>query len=124
MNINPNNMAVTLGKRKRREQIRDECDRSSGEEDARALFQRAFEAKFKPLEEKPVEASPIADAHEAEDDDFESDWVGLSEDEGIVQVIEHAVTNDTLDEEGRAEMKAFMVRMRHISFYALRTDET
>lgn len=107
-------MAVTLGKRKRRVAVRGDNDQSSNEEaDARALFQRAFEAKFKPLEqnEKLEKATQQVDPNDAEGDGTGSDWDGFSEDESNVHVVEHAVVGDALDDDARAEMKAFMVRV-------------
>lgn len=111
-------MAVTLGKRKRRPEVTREeppakvRSSSESEEDddtARALFQRAFEAKFKPLEIKKIEPKAEDEADELEDDeDLESDWSGLSEDEDAIEVIEHSQPNvnsdDGVDPRKRASM--------------------
>lgn len=116
-------MAVTLGKRKRRAEAeaekpkkavavtpaRRESSDSSDGETARALFRRAFEAKFKPLEKvdkskvKPVESEP-------EDEDLsESDWDGLSDEEDAVEVVRHVLPEFTREKDG--SKKAFMVRL-------------
>ena len=71
-------MALAIGKRKRRQDVSNDRNAEANDSDddaaaARALFQRAFEKKFKPLEktEKPKEeAEPDLDA---EDDEEESD---------------------------------------------------
>lgn len=111
-------MAVTLGKRKRQTEakpdIRKKCDHNDSEDEdegtARALFQRAFEAKFKPLETKP---KPIEEPSEDEVDD-ESDgdsaWNGLSEDEEETQVeiVQHAEPTISDDMDRIFERKAFM----------------
>ncbi|KAM0704664.1 hypothetical protein Q7P35_007450 [Cladosporium inversicolor] len=72
-------MALALGKRKRRQDVTKEKDPASDDSDdnatARALFQRAFEKKFKPLEgsEKPArEKKPVVEDN-SEDDDDDSD---------------------------------------------------
>ena len=104
-------MAVTLGKRKRREVTGNDGESSdSSDTDARALFQRAFEAKFKPLKVEPVKA-PHAPEVEGVDagDDSESDWNGLSDSEGAVEVIELGPSDGIKDELARLDMKAFMV---------------
>ncbi|KAK4548557.1 hypothetical protein LTR36_009467 [Oleoguttula mirabilis] len=114
-------MAVTLGKRKRTTGVVDRTDQNeSDNEDARALFQRAFEAKFKPLESsaKPVKAavkSHVGDEDDVDDDDGgngndESDWTGLSEDadEIVIEIVNHDVVRSEDEEARRREMKAFM----------------
>ena len=104
-------MAVALGKRKRTETKREES-RQSNDEDARAraLFQRAFEAKFKPLEKKPVKAPtpPVESEDDDDDDESDSDWSGISDGEDALEVVEHDVRTTTNDELARMEMKGFM----------------
>jgi hypothetical protein len=115
-------MAPTLGKRKR--VTRAELEQPSrspspssdasdaGEEDLQAIFQRAFEAKFKPLPAEPKK--PKIEKVEVEEDDGadeeESDWSGISDaEEDSVQVIEYKDARRTRDDDAeRAEMKAFM----------------
>ncbi|KAJ4348993.1 pre-rRNA processing and 40S ribosomal subunit assembly [Ascochyta clinopodiicola] len=112
-------MAPQLGKRKR--VTREELERpsrspspSSGSdnEDMQELFRRAFEAKFKPLDVAPkkpkVEKTPIVD--EAEEDEEESDWSGLSDDESNkVEVIEYIdAAYDSDEEASKAAKRAFM----------------
>ena len=100
---------MSLGKRKRQE----DGDDSNGEDEGtmRALFQRAFEAKFKPLEVSNLPSSePSAGEEDSPiEDALESDWTGLSGDEEIVEVVAHS-TNDTEDGDiAIREKKAFMV---------------
>lgn len=92
-------MAVTLGKRKRRaepekKKVAATVDSDSENEvEARALFQKAFEARFKPLEVQPVrnEDSDDIDSDDRDDESAdESDWDGIPEDEDVVEVVEHA----------------------------------
>ena len=73
-------MALALGKRKRRQEVTKEQNNASDDSDdnatARALFQRAFEKKFKPLEgsEKPArEKKPAVEDNSEEDDDDEDE---------------------------------------------------
>jgi hypothetical protein len=72
-------MALALGKRKRRQDVSKPQDAASDDSDdnatARALFQRAFEKKFKPLEsEKPArEKKPAVEDNSEDDDDDEED---------------------------------------------------
>ncbi|KAK5680974.1 pre-rRNA processing and 40S ribosomal subunit assembly [Elasticomyces elasticus] len=103
-------MAVTLGKRKRRDVPAPDDDQDSADEGAaRALFQRAFEAKFKPLPESVKIQSQVAlpEAVEFDDEDEASDWSGLSDDEAKVEVIKHDVT-DAGEQLTKQELKAFM----------------
>lgn len=114
-------MAVTLGKRKRRAEVVSESparkarDTESEDDDtARALFQRAFEARFKPLEKRESPLSDDEDDEEdiaSEDDDVESDWSGLSGDEDAVEVVEHSQPNYVSDEVDGGK-KRFMVSER------------
>ncbi|TKA78052.1 hypothetical protein B0A55_02124 [Friedmanniomyces simplex] len=108
-------MAVTLGKRKRRDILVAESEQEHiDDDDARALFQRAFEAKFKPLEEtvRPIdrpEAVPSDHAlNEGDDEDRTSDWNGLSDDDARVEVVEHDTADEAGDQLARQEQKAFM----------------
>lgn len=107
-------MALTLGKRKRNADVsQDESD----DDDARALFRRAFEAKFKPLAgtAKPVKATVPVVVEADSDENDESDWTGLSENEDDevkveVEVVDHGMVREEDEEARRREMKAFMVR--------------
>lgn len=92
-------MAVILGKRKRQiiapaaKQSQKPTDSSDDDNDAtaRALFQKAFEAKFKPLEVQPVGQHEEDDDEDSEDEgEPESDWDGFNQDEGEIEVIKHA----------------------------------
>lgn len=73
-------MALAIGKRKRREDVSNNAIKNEGDSDddaaARALFQRAFEKKFKPLEkdEKPVQQkSQNSDDEDEDEDDDDND---------------------------------------------------
>lgn len=103
-----NKMAVSLGKRKR-EINGHESDGSNEDEGAlRSLFQRAFEAKFKPLER----ASPVIEpAAEEEDEQSDSDWQGLSGDEqdDLIETFHHESSHNIDNEAQLPERKAFMV---------------
>lgn len=73
-------MALAIGKRKRRQDVSNGSGKNASDSDddatARALFQRAFEKKFKPLEkvEKPAEAeTPSSDEDDEEDDEDDED---------------------------------------------------
>ena len=116
-------MAATLGKRKRVATVHSASHESSSDDDeARARFQRAFEAKFKPLKTtaKPVTAvakvKAEIPAEKVEDDLSGSDWSGFSGDEVEVEksegieIVNHGVVlEDDDDEMRKAELKAFMV---------------
>ncbi|KAI6793091.1 hypothetical protein KC361_g6375 [Hortaea werneckii] len=109
-------MAISIGKRKRRDDIEDSKHSSSDDDDIRARFQKAFEAKFKPLEvnEKPQkDAAPeqhVAQEDNQDDtDDLEdSDWSGLSEEEDGVEVVSHAEAKPTDDIARQRGAKSFM----------------
>ncbi|KAI7085867.1 hypothetical protein KC356_g5518 [Hortaea werneckii] len=109
-------MAVSIGKRKRRDKVEDSNTSSSDDDDIRARFQKAFEAKFKPLEvnEKPQkDAAPeqhVAQEDNQDDtDDMEdSDWSGLSEEEDGVEVVSHAEAKPTDDIARQRGAKSFM----------------
>ena len=105
-------MAVALGKRKRRvrEQER-QSDTESEKEDIQAVFQRAFEARFKPLERrhtaKESEDPLPEDAHQ----ETESDWDGIHSEDEAVRVVEYSGLTDRREggEVSKHDMKAFMV---------------
>jgi hypothetical protein len=72
-------MSVALGKRKRRQDVSKTQDAASDDSDdnatARALFQRAFEKKFKPLEsDKPArEKKPVVEDNSEDDNEEDED---------------------------------------------------
>ncbi|KAK3067892.1 pre-rRNA processing and 40S ribosomal subunit assembly [Teratosphaeriaceae sp. CCFEE 6253] len=108
-------MAVALGKRKRHERERIDHAEDVEDGDARARFQRAFEAKFKPLRKtEKSSASSKADPPEAvlnvvQDEDQISDWSGLSDEDDAVEIVEHALAGATASEDlAKQELKAFM----------------
>jgi hypothetical protein len=73
-------------------------------------FRRAFEKRFKAIEEdKPEEA----EAEDETDEEDENAWDGLSEeeedDENEIEVVEHNMSNFSREKADRAALKAFMV---------------
>lgn len=122
-------MALALGKRKRRQDVSKNTEDSDDDAAARALFQKAFEKKFKPLEkvEKPAEDdAPSSDDEEDddEDEDYESgsdlndehdseDWSGFSGEEEEppkpqIEVIEDKVFRRRDPAEEKRLKKQFM----------------
>ncbi|PVI07600.1 hypothetical protein DM02DRAFT_666518 [Periconia macrospinosa] len=119
-------MAPTLGKRKRvtREELErpsrspspsSESQESDGSEDVQALFRKAFEAKFKPLDIEPVQKKVKEDEIEHDDEEIEeedSDWSGISsedENDDGVEVFDYAANNKQPREKmSKAELRAFM----------------
>ena len=103
-------MAVSTGKRKWQEENNDQEPGLRDEGAVRDLFQRAFEAKFKPLERlTPLirELEPV----ETDNQDHEEDshWDGLSEDEKPVEIVNQNGVNSAIPDIQRHEMKEFMV---------------
>lgn len=103
-------MAVAIGKRKRQEGAENSDVNSEDEDAARALFQRAFEAKFKPLahSESTVKKHEPDLSEQKQESDDESEWNGLSEDEEPVETVRHDNSQYTT-QDARHERKAFMV---------------
>ena len=86
----------------------------SDAEDREALneaFRRAFEKRFKAIEEDKPEEVEIEEEELNEDED--EDWDGLSEededDEDEVEVVEHNMSNFSRERADKAALKAFMV---------------
>ncbi|KAK5167404.1 pre-rRNA processing and 40S ribosomal subunit assembly [Saxophila tyrrhenica] len=99
-------MAASSGKRKR-----DNSNDDSEDEGAlRARFQKAFEAKFRPLDIKKPSPPPEPDEDDHEDDEESeaSDWEGLSDDEREVEVIQHGSARSPDAMAIEREKKAFM----------------
>ena len=136
-----NKMALALGKRKRTQDVSNRSqkvkkDDGSDDEDAiaRALFQRAFEKKFKPLPktEKPANQDDTPSSGDDDEDDDEDDdsensgselsenddddgWSGISENEDSPQpakpqleVIEDRTFSKPLTAEEKRLKKQFM----------------
>ncbi|KAK3676478.1 pre-rRNA processing and 40S ribosomal subunit assembly [Recurvomyces mirabilis] len=105
-------MAVTLGKRKRYVESREDEAEVDLDAEARALFQRAFEAKFNALEKPVVISQPEVEEDDSEELDGESegsDWGGLSDGGDVaVQVIDHGISSGPANEMTRDELRAFM----------------
>ncbi|KAL3424751.1 hypothetical protein PVAG01_04032 [Phlyctema vagabunda] len=110
-------MSTTLGKRKRRvPEIAKQTQREPSEEsdtaleDAQAIFKRHFEAQFKPLPVVQKRVKVVEKTPEDKDDE-ESEWDGLSEEEGVedsVQVVEHTDTQTRMAAMSKEQLKAFM----------------
>ncbi|GAB7357388.1 hypothetical protein MBLNU459_g8327t2 [Dothideomycetes sp. NU459] len=113
-------MAVTLGKRKRRAEVAQaapanakpklEEDPESDNEDLQAIFRRAFEAKFKPLDGLKKKRNEEAVKVLEQEEDDESDWSGISEpeDHDAVEVVEHKAIERSMDRADKQQIKAFM----------------
>lgn len=112
-------MAVSLGKRKRR-QAREvpvtlDSHVSDDEEDRQALqdiFRKHFEAKYKPLPliEKKAAIELLNDLSVSEEDD-EDEWSGFSGDEQTtVQIVQHVDITETQEETNKRELREFLVR--------------
>ena len=104
-------MAVSIGKRKRRQDSDASEDGLEDEGAMRARFQKAFEARFHPLESKPAipDVRSEDDVEDAGAIGEESDWSGLSEDQDPVETIDHSVPQHDDQDVYRQEKKAFMV---------------
>lgn len=112
-------MAIALGKRKRRAEATEPVRKApappvepeSDNEDLQAIFRKAFEAKFKPLEvEKEKEPESVQEVEEGEEDsEQDSDWEGISEPEDAVEVIEHTFSQGPRERADKQALKAFMV---------------
>jgi hypothetical protein len=96
----------------------------SDTEDREALndaFRRAFEKRFKAIEEdKPVEVE-VEEEDEEEDDD--EAWDGLSgeeeDDEDAIEVVEHNMSSFSRERADKAALKAFMVISRSYKFFKI-----
>ena len=81
-------------------------------------FRRAFEKRFKAIEEeKPKEA----EVEEEDDEEDDEDWDGISEEEeeedheDEIEVVEHNMSNFSRDRADKAALKAFMVLSLFVS---------
>lgn len=108
-------MAVSLGKRKRAPFKREQAhDSGEDEQQLRSRFQRAFEAKFRPLEHAPIQPHKIdttdSDSDSTDEISKESDWSGFSDDEedDPVEVVAHVAANGNLPEVHRSHQRAYM----------------
>ena len=114
-------MAVSIGKRKRQGGQSDSEDEGA----VRARFQQAFEARFKPLE-RSTSFSRHEESYEVDESDHfsdESDWDGLSENEGAVEVVGYDAAHSENQKQQNLERKAFMVCRRRKYFCMDMTDE-
>lgn len=116
-------MAVSIGKRKR-EHDDDGANADSEDESAmRALFQRAFEAKFKPLPpaEVPNRIDQLSESNDSREDSADSEeWDGLSDEDESVEVICINQPSSDAHLDLARERRTFMVRprTRHIEPHA------
>lgn len=104
-------MAVSLGKRKRVGPKEVHESSPEDEEDMRTRFQRAFEAKFRPLKKTEAPAIQQDESDLEKDDDDESDdsdWDGFSSDDDQVEVVVHAAANGSFPEMDRSQQRAYM----------------
>lgn len=112
-------MALMLGKRKRRKDLSDQ-ESSHSLEDAdeinldalQARLREHFEAQFAPLDElvPPNRSQAQVRGEDDSKSDVESDWRGISDDEGISpHVVEHQSTEARKGETPLGEFKSFMV---------------
>ena len=105
-------MAVSLGKRKRAARKEESESGSEDDDDMRARFQKAFEAKFRPLEKTATSRverdDPPADTRSEASE--ASDWGGFSDDDDDdgVQVIAHQAANGDFPELDRSQQRAYM----------------
>lgn len=91
----------------------------SDAEDREAMneaFRRAFEKRFKAIEEeKPKEA----EVEEEDDEEDDENWDGISEeeedDEDEIEVVEHNMSSFSRDRADKAALKAFMVLSLFVS---------
>jgi hypothetical protein len=112
-------MATNLGKRKRqgKPSVEDDADDPRDDAATRALFQRAFEKKFKALETKPLNRDTNSSKVEldVESDSEESDWEGLSdESQNAVQIVDYTQSNGKTDDGAIVDKsleKLFMVSL-------------
>jgi hypothetical protein len=108
-------MAVSIGKRKRGEDDANPGVSSENEDDIRARFQRAFEARFAPLPQpksSEVETLDEGDVDDEEDDSEDSDdreWGGIEDDGDTVQVFDHQSKSGDAPDVVASERKGFMV---------------
>lgn len=105
-------MAISIGKRKRAQREDDSGDGSDAESALRALFQKAFEAKFKPLPitETQHHVDDHSEADEISEDSAESDeWDGLSDEGEPVEVINLNPASDKSQLDLAQERRSFMV---------------
>ena len=105
---------MVLGKRKRGDQTgQEESSKDTGTEDSattlQILFQKHFEAKFKPLENDFLSAKAVQ-VPTPPSEGSESDWEGLSEDEYLEGpvVVQHEVPQRAENGFNKDELKAFM----------------
>ncbi|CAD0081832.1 unnamed protein product [Aureobasidium vineae] len=90
-----------------------EPEPESDSEDREALneaFRRAFEKRFRAIEEDKSEEVQVEEEEDEEDKD--EDWDGLSEeeedDEDEIEVVEHSMSNFSRERADKAALKAFM----------------
>ena len=110
-------MALKLGKRKRREELKDE-DVTPGRllnkdnaSDLHNILRRHFEAAFEPLAgHQTLPAATTKIDPEGLEAESESDWDGISEGQSdSAEIINHAKSGLSKAEVPKAELKTFMV---------------
>lgn len=114
-------MSVSLGKRKRSRPAGLDVETGSGSEDEQSMkdiFQKHFEARFRPLQSderaakhKDQESDGAADDLDEEDAASDNDWSGFEDDEEVAAtIVKHVdVVRDAKEEVSRQELRAFLV---------------
>ncbi|KAG9242979.1 hypothetical protein BJ878DRAFT_512868 [Calycina marina] len=103
-------MPTLLGKRKRRAVASNntEAEDLAAAQMAQEIFQRHFEAQFKPLAiPKIPESAPIEDDEDSKEEE-ELEWDGISEEEEGVKVVEHTDAYARMAAMSKQQLKAFM----------------
>jgi len=105
------NMSSNLGKRKRRAvaPTTTATEDIAAAEHAQEVFRRHFEAQFQPLPEvkKPKVVAQENDVNAEEEE--ESEWGGISEDENDVRIVEHTDAYARMAAMSKEQLKSFMV---------------
>ncbi|OCK82755.1 hypothetical protein K432DRAFT_292558 [Lepidopterella palustris CBS 459.81] len=107
-------MAGILGKRKRvsregagQQNSASRPSESPEADDIQAIFQRHFEAKFKPLD-LGLEKVEIKESAQERQDEEATDWEGISSEDEKVEIVEHSARRPAGARPGKDELKAFM----------------
>ena len=103
-------MAVSPSKRKREDDEGDFDSKTENDVALKALFQKAFEGRFKPLPPSETRAfhkePPIFEDGSVDSD--ESEWDGLSEDDERVEIIDHDSSHAASLADENRERRSFM----------------
>lgn len=78
----------------------------------RALFQKAFEAKFKPLPQTEPHSEPDEQTESgswSDDQEDHEEWDGLSDEDETIQIVNHDQSRSDHQLDQQHERKMFMV---------------